>query len=152
MEHASRTPRPRYNRSSTALSTISRAPSLSYSPSSTAAGMSFPYTPQTTVTTSSRPLPPRANPFSTSYKYSRSTDLVNPFAITPMIPQTAPSSLHQQTTARDRRVSLKSGAGAATSTGFAEGEILYEKYVLQPSPSPGVGTGSLKQLFRFSEI
>lgn len=72
--------------------------------------------------------------------------------MTPMVPQTAPSSLHQQTTQKDRRLSLKSGAGAATSTGFAEGEILYEKCALLPSPSPGVATGSLKQLFRFGDV
>ncbi|KAF2434470.1 hypothetical protein EJ08DRAFT_467429 [Tothia fuscella] len=135
------TPRPRYNRSSTALSTMSQAPSLSHSPTSTT-GMSFPYTPSTT----SRPLPPRTNPFSTSYKYARSIDLVNPFA--QAMPQTAPSSLHQQT--RDRRVSLKSGAGAQTSTGFAEGEILYEKMMTTHS-SPSAGNGSLRQLFHYNE-
>lgn len=141
VEHS--TPRPRYNRSSTALSAMSQAPSLSHSPTSTA-GMSFPYTPSTT----SRPLPPRSNPFSTSYKYSRSIDLVNPFAITPIVPTTAPSSLHYQS--HNRRQSLKSGAGAQTSNGFAEGEMLYEKMMMSATPSPG--HGSLKQLFKFNEM
>jgi hypothetical protein len=68
--------------------------------------------------------------------------------MTPMT-VTAPSSLHQQY--RDRRESLKSGAGAQTSNGYAEGEMqLYEKVMMAASPSPG--HGSLKQLFRFNEM
>jgi hypothetical protein len=149
-EHTPRAPRPTYNRSSTALSTLSQAPSLSDSPTSTN-GMSFPYTPSSTQ----RPLPPRTNPFSTSYKYSRSIDLVSPFAITPIVPTTAPSSLHgghhHHRSNRKHSRELKSGAGALTSNGFAEGKmLLYEKAPIMNSPSPG--HGSLKQLFRFSEM
>jgi hypothetical protein len=144
-EHS--TPRPRYNRSSTGLSMMSQAPSLSHSPTSTV-GMSFPYTPSTT----SRPLPPRNNPFSTSYKgYSRSIELVNPFAMTPMKPitTTAPSSLHKSY--YDRRGSLKSGPDTQTSNESAEGRISYEKLLMSQSPS-SPSHGSLKQLFRFNEM
>jgi len=61
---------------------------------------------------------------------------------------TAPSSPHHQKL--DRRDSLKSGAGAQTSNGYAEGEMLYEKMLMSASTSPG--HGSLKQLFKFSEM
>ncbi|TID14571.1 hypothetical protein E6O75_ATG08717 [Venturia nashicola] len=158
--HQSSTPRPRYNRSFTALSTISNAPSLSHSPTSSTAGMSYPYTPSSIT---QRPLPSRINPFSTSYKDTRSIDLVNPFALTSSrhpIPTTAPSSLHhhlrRDSAHRPRRDSAQYGnpsAGAQMSQGFAEGELMsYEK-----AGSPVKGNqkgvyGSLKQLFRFSEM
>ncbi|KIW02144.1 hypothetical protein, variant [Verruconis gallopava] len=140
-ESHSRTPRPQYKRSSTNYSSMSNAPSLSQSPTSTTAGMSFPYTPV------SRPLPPRTNPtYSTSFKFSKSIELVNPYpAMTQMMPTTAPSSLH------DSRRGLKSGAGAATSQGIAEGEVIYEKSPI-PLSTSGPDQSSLKKLFRFNEM
>lgn len=76
----SRTGRPLYNRSSTAYS----VPSLSHSPVSTS--NSLPYTP------ASRPLPPRTNPsYSTSFKHSKSIDLVNPFSAMTLINPIAPN-------------------------------------------------------------
>jgi hypothetical protein len=154
--HHSSTPRPRYNRSYTALSNLSNAPSLSHSPTSMA-GMSFPYTPSSTH---QRPLPSRTNPFSTSCKDTRSIDLVNPFAVTSSrypIPTTAPSSLHhhhhhpRHDSAQYER---KASATAQMSQGFAEGELMcYEKERVVGSPMrAGEGYGSLKQLFRFSEM
>jgi hypothetical protein len=147
--HHSSTPRPKYNRSYTALSTMSNAPSLSHSPTS-ATGMSFPYTPSSTQ----RPLPSRINPFSTSYKDTRSIDLVNPFALTSRhpIPTTAPSSLHHRSRHDSVQYDHKASATAQTSQGFAEGEMLvYEKERVIGSPMRD-GHGSLKQLFRFSEM
>jgi hypothetical protein len=140
-ESQSRTPRPQFKRSSTNYSLMSNAPSLSHSPTSTTAGMSYPYTPV------SRPLPPRTNPtYSTSFKYSRSIDLVNPFPVmSQMVPTTAPSSL------RHNRRSLKSSAGATTSQGIANGEMMYEKSPI-PLSTSGPDYGSLKKLFRFSEM
>ncbi|QDS74845.1 hypothetical protein FKW77_002947 [Venturia effusa] len=159
----SSTPRPHYNRSSTTLSTLSNAPSLSHSPTSSTAGMSYPYTPSSTA---QRPLPSRINPFSTSYNDTRSIDLVNPFAPTSSrhpIPTTAPSSLHHHTHPRrhdsayhSRRDSTQYGnpsAGAQVSQGFAEGEMMaYEKVGSAVRGAQGEGYGSLKQLFRFSEM
>lgn len=158
--HHSSTPRPRYNRSYTALSTMSNAPSLSHSPTSSTAGMSFPYTPSSTT---QRPLPSRINPFSTSYKDIRSIDLVNPFALTSSrqpIPTTAPSSLHhlprRDSASQPRRDSAQYGnpsAGAQISQGYAEGEMMsYEKVGSPVRGMQGEGYGSLKQLFRFSEM
>ncbi|KAF2497505.1 hypothetical protein BU16DRAFT_316011 [Lophium mytilinum] len=124
---ATRPTRPRYNRASTSHATMSAAPSLSHTPASSAS-MSMPYTP------SNRPLPPRNNPHSSSYKGygSRSIDLVMPFTTG----ATAPSSLNY---------SLKSAASSRTELGVVEGEIRYEKVARIPSVSPA--NGSLKQLF-----
>jgi hypothetical protein len=148
--HQSSTPRPKYNRSYTALSTLSNAPSLSHSPTSMT-GMSFPYTPSSTQ----RPLPSRINPFSTSYKDSRSIDLVNPFALTSRhpIPITAPSSLHHHPRHDSAQYEHNASATTQISQGFAEGEMLmmYGKERLAGSPLRD-GHGSLKQLFRFSEM
>jgi hypothetical protein len=116
--------RPRYSRASTSQVTHSAAPSLSHTPASSIS-YSLPYTPST------RPLPPRKNPYSSSYA-SRSTDLVTPFTYA-----TAPSSPPQY--------SLKTPPISRTSTGAAEGEIMYEKKSPVPSVSPA--NGSLKQLF-----
>ncbi|KAF2730680.1 hypothetical protein EJ04DRAFT_36700 [Polyplosphaeria fusca] len=116
--------RPRYNRASISQATFSAAPSLSHTPASSIS-YSLPYTPST------RPLPPRTNPNSSSYG-SRSIDLVTPFTYA-----TAPSSPPQY--------SLKSAPVSRTSTGAAEGEILYEKKSPVPSVSPA--NGSLRQLF-----
>lgn len=142
----SSTPRPRNNRSYTALSTLSNAPSLSHSPTSTT-GMSFPYTPSST---SQRPLPSRINPFSTSYKDTRSIDLVNPFALTSSrhpVPTTAPSSLHHRHDSA--QYERKASATAQTSQGFAEGEMMNYERVGGPIRSVE-GYESLKQLFLFS--
>lgn len=160
--HHSSTPRPRYNRSFTALSTMSNAPSLSHSPTSSTAGMSFPYTPSSTT---QRPLPSRINPFSTSYKDTRSIDLVNPFALTASrhpIPTTAPSSLHhhprhdsayQTSSRRDSAQYGNPSAGAQMSLGYAEGELMsYDKAGSPVGEMQGERYGSLKQLFRFSEM
>ncbi|KAF2270222.1 hypothetical protein CC78DRAFT_574352 [Lojkania enalia] len=117
--------RPRYNRASTSQATFSAAPSLSHTPASSIS-FSLPYTPST------RPLPPRTNPHSSSYG-SRSIDLVTPFTHA----TTAPSSPPQY--------SLKSAAVSRTSTSAIEGEIVYEKKTPVPSVSPA--NGSLKQLF-----
>ena len=135
-ELLSRTPRPRYNRSSTSIAGLSAAPSLSDSPTSTDA-MSMPYTPF------NRPLPTRYNPFSSSYG-TKTVDLVNPFAIVqPAMPTTAPSSLMHA-------YSFKSPAVTSGSTDLAEGDVTYEKRGSISSSSPD--HGSLKQLFRFSEM
>lgn len=135
-EMVSRTPRPRYNRSSTSVSHLSTAPSLSQSPTSTDP-MSMPYTPST------RPLPPRYNPFSSSY-CARTIDLVNPFAtVQPTAPTTAPSSL-------THAHSLKSRPVSGPSMELVEGDVMYEKRASIATSSPS--HGSLKQLFRFSEM
>ncbi|OCK89407.1 uncharacterized protein K441DRAFT_667493 [Cenococcum geophilum 1.58] len=123
-ETSGRQTRPRYNRSPMSMVTMSAAPSLSHTPTSSAS-MSMPYTP------SNRPLPPRSNPHSSSYG-SRSIDLVMPFTAT-----AAASSLSQY--------SLKSAASSRTSIDAVEGEILYEKQSTIPTASPA--NGSLKQLF-----
>ncbi|OCL15464.1 hypothetical protein AOQ84DRAFT_370344 [Glonium stellatum] len=124
-ETCGRQTRPRYNRSSTSMATMSAAPSLSHTPASSVS-VSMPYTP------SNRPLPPRNNPHSSSYG-SRSIDLVMPLTAA----TTASTSLGQY--------SLKSAASSRTSIGAVEGEILYEKKPTIPTVSPA--NGSLKQLF-----
>jgi hypothetical protein len=118
-----RSVRPRYNRASTSQVTFSAAPSLSHTPTSSAS-FSLPYTPST------RPLPHRVNPHSSSYS-AKSIDLVTPFAYA-----TAPSSPPQY--------SLKSAPVSTTSKGNAAGEILYAK---SPITSLSLANGSLKQLF-----
>jgi hypothetical protein len=137
----SKTPRPQFKRSSTGYSTMSNTASLSHSPSSTVAGMSFPYTP------ASRPLPPRTNPtYSTSFKYSKSIDLVNPFpAMTQIVPTTAPSSPHTRRTGIARQVNTE------YNTTSSNVDVVYGKNTLQ-SNTPGSEQGSLKQLFRFNEM
>lgn len=115
--------RPHYNRASTSQVTFSAAPSLSHTPASSIS-YSLPYTPST------RPLPPRTNPHSSSYG-ARSVDLVTPFTYA-----TAPSSPPQY--------SLKSAPISTTSRGNVEGEIMYQK---SPVPSVSSANGSLKQLF-----
>ncbi|ORX96441.1 hypothetical protein BCR34DRAFT_593874 [Clohesyomyces aquaticus] len=117
--------RPRYNRASTSQATLSAAPSLSHTPASSIS-YSLPYTPST------RPLPPRTNPHSSSYG-SRSIDLVTPFTYAATAPSTPPG------------YSLKSAPISHTSTSSVEGEIRYEKKSTIPSVSPA--NGSLKQLF-----
>ncbi|KAF2477557.1 uncharacterized protein BDR25DRAFT_2008 [Lindgomyces ingoldianus] len=117
--------RPRYNRASTSQATFSAAPSLSHTPASSIS-FSLPYTPST------RPLPPRTNPHSSSYG-SRSINLVTPLSH----PATAPSSPPQY--------SLKSAPISRTSISSVEGEIRYEKKSPIPSVSPA--NGSLKRLF-----
>ncbi|OCK81090.1 hypothetical protein K432DRAFT_416285 [Lepidopterella palustris CBS 459.81] len=124
-ETSARPTRPRYHRSSTSQVIMSVAPSLSHTPASSVS-ISMPYTPST------RPLPPRNNPHSSSYG-SRSIDLVMPFTAA----TTAPPSLTQY--------SLKSAASSRTSIGLVEGEILYEKKSTIPTASPA--NGSLKRLF-----
>ncbi|KAF2653221.1 hypothetical protein K491DRAFT_603334 [Lophiostoma macrostomum CBS 122681] len=124
------TPNATYNHSSQSQSHIqtqSAAPSLSHTPASSFS-FSLPYTPST------RPLPPRTNPHSTSYG-SRSIDLVTPFGYA-----TAPSTPPSQ-----QQYTMKAGPlHAQTNKGNAEGEILYAK---SPIPSVGSANGSLKQLF-----
>ncbi|KAF2191475.1 hypothetical protein K469DRAFT_720500 [Zopfia rhizophila CBS 207.26] len=127
-ESAVRPTRPRYNRASTSQATFSAAPSLSHTPASSVS-FSLPYTPST------RPLPPRTNPHSSSYG-SRSIDLVTPFTYTATTPSSPP------------QYSLKSMPVSQTSTGVVEGEILYEKKSPIPSVSPA--NGSLKRLFASS--
>lgn len=125
--------RPRYNRASTSTTGFSIAPSLSHTPSHTptsTASASLAYSP-------SRPLPMRNNPYN-SYA-SRSIDLVTPFVTAPT---TAPPSLKDS--------SLKSQATLSTTTGVAAAEMMYEKKQSLPPASPG--QGSLRQLFRFSEM
>ncbi|KAF2248225.1 hypothetical protein BU26DRAFT_329508 [Trematosphaeria pertusa] len=115
--------RPRYNRASTSQVTFSAAPSLSHTPASSVS-FSLPYTPST------RPLPRRTNPHSSSYG-SRSIDLVTPWTHA----STAPSSPPQY--------SLKAAPISRTSTSHIEGEILYEK---SPIPSVSPANGSLGRL------
>jgi len=137
VEMMSRTPRPRYNRSSTSIAGLSTAPSLSDSPSS-ADALSMPYTP------SNRPLPTRYNPFSSSSCSTRTADLVNPFAIVqPVMPTTAPSSLSHP-------YSFKSRAVTSQSADLAEGDVAYDRRGPISSSSPS--HASLKQMFRFSEM
>ncbi|KAF2205290.1 hypothetical protein GQ43DRAFT_362749 [Delitschia confertaspora ATCC 74209] len=116
--------RPPYNRSSTSQATSSAAPSLSHTPASSVS-YSMPFTPST------RPLPPRTNPHISSYG-SRSIDLVTPFTIA-------------NVTSSPPSYSLKSDPISTTSTGTAEGEILYEKKLPLPTSTPV--NGSLKRLF-----
>lgn len=107
----------------------SSAPSLSDTPTSfasTAASVS-----------SSRPLPKRTTPYSTSFKPG-SVDLV-----TPVLAVSA-SSLD----AKDS--SLRSSASTSTTIRVAEGEMIYEKKPFSPSVSPR--RGSLRQLFSHDAI
>lgn len=112
--------RPRFNRSSTSQISFTAAPSLSHTPASSIS-YSLPYTPATT-----RPLPPRANPHSSSYG-AKTIDLVTPL--------TTPSS--------PKHYSHKSHAISRTVTSTIEGEIIYVK---SPVPSPSAASGSLGQL------
>lgn len=88
----------------------------------------MPYTPST------RPLPPRTNPSSSSYTH-KSIDLVTPLTY----PSTAPSS--------PRQYSLKSHAETATSASTIEGEIMYAK---TPIASMSLANGSLGRLLASS--
>ena len=131
IESQSRTPRPQMKRSSTGYSTHSNAPSLSHSPTSTAAGMSLPYTP------ASRPLPPRTNPtYSTSFKHSKSTDLVNPFPTMTQMFSAQPSLSKTDAFARPELSGV---------------EATYVRNTI-PLSSSGPASGSLKKLFRFNEM
>ncbi|KAF1987894.1 hypothetical protein K402DRAFT_329483 [Aulographum hederae CBS 113979] len=128
-EESRRTPRPRYNRSSTSMANMSIAPSLSHTPNSSVS-MSMPYTP------SARPLPPRTQ-HSSSYT-SKSVDLVTPFAPMPMASSESLTTL----------TGLKTPPMTRSTTDFtAMGEMQYEKKSSLPSLSPG--HGSLKQLLSF---
>ncbi|KAI8942117.1 hypothetical protein NX059_000211 [Plenodomus lindquistii] len=121
--HASeivRPSRPRYNRASTSQISFSAAPSLSHTPASSVS-YSLPYTPATT-----RPLPPRTNPHTSSYS-AKSIDLVTPL--------TAPIS--------PKLYSHKTSPILRTSKSVIEGEIIYVK---SPVPSPSAASGSLGQL------
>lgn len=125
-ETAVRPVRPRYNRASTSQATLSNAPSLSHTPASSFS-FSLPYTPSST-----RPLPPRTNPHSSSFG-AKSIDLVIPSSVA-----TSPTTTYPQ-------YSLKSAPVlTTTSIGPIEGEILYEK---SPIPSLSPANGSLRQLF-----
>lgn len=125
-------PRHRYNRSLTSTTAISTAPSLSHTPNSTTS-TSFPYTPST------RPLPPRTNPYSASYA-ARSINLVMPF--TPGT-TTAPSSFAGY-------AHLQTEPTSESTPVIVEGEMLYLKREMVPYSSSG--QGSLRQLFRFNEM
>jgi hypothetical protein len=118
--------RPRYNRASTSQVNFAAAPSLSHTPAS-AVSFSLPYTPATT-----RPLPPRNNPHSSSYA-SKSIDLVTPL--------TAPSS--------PKMYSYKTPPISRMSTSTIEGEIIYAK---SPVPSPSVASGSLGRLLNSTHL
>ncbi|KAJ4298257.1 hypothetical protein N0V90_006156 [Kalmusia sp. IMI 367209] len=115
--------RPHYTRASTSHVSFSMAPSLSHTPASSAS-FSLPYTPST------RPLPPRTNPHSSSYTY-KSIDLVTPLTYA----STAPSS--------PRQYSLKTHPETATSASTIEGEIRYQK---SPIMSMSPANGSLGRL------
>lgn len=115
--------RPRYNRASTSQVSFSAAPSLSHTPASSVS-FSLPYTPA--YVPSSRPLPPRNKPHSSSYS-SKSIDLVTPL--------TMPSS--------PKQYSHKTPPISRTSTNPIEGEIVYAK---SPVPSLGAANGSLSRL------
>jgi hypothetical protein len=117
---AVRAPRPHYHRASASHINFSAAPSLSHTPTSMAS-FSLPYTPATI-----RPLPPRHNPYGSSYS-SKTIDLVTPL--------TAPSS--------PKAYSHKSYAVSTTSTSTIEGEIVYAK---SPVPSFSGANGSLGRL------
>jgi len=121
---------------------ISAAPSLSHTPTSTAS-MSVPYTPST------RPLPRRNNPWG-SYG-TKSTDLVQPFASMTMTtstkePVTAPSTFHQGSYSFKARPST-----AAPSRGVVvEGELHSYEKLTTISSTPG--HGSLKALLDFNKM
>ncbi|KAI9712094.1 MAG: hypothetical protein M1820_001803 [Bogoriella megaspora] len=163
-----RTTRPRYSRGNGSSTTTTTLPSLSHTPTSTIASTSIPYTPST------RPLPPRHNPHSTSLG-SRGIDLVMPFTLTPALPPTAPASLsslpsphtHTHTTISPSSAStLKSAAVTQAAPIAADGVLSYTKIELperrrtegeageesRGGQEKGQGQGSLKQLFRFGEM
>ncbi len=117
---SNRPSRPRYNRASTSQINFGNVPSLSHTPMS-AGGFSLPFTPSTT-----RPLPPRNKPHSSSYG-SKSIDLVTPL--------TAPSS--------PKQYSHKTPPISQTSTNTIEGEIVYAK---SPVSTVSVTNGSLSRL------
>ncbi|KAF9737568.1 hypothetical protein PMIN06_007812 [Paraphaeosphaeria minitans] len=119
--------RPHYSRASTSHVNFSAEPSLSHTPASSIS-YSMPYTPST------RPLPPRTNPSSSSYTH-KSIDLVTPLTYA----STAPSS--------PRQYSLKSHAETATSASTIEGEIMYAK---TPIASMSPANGSLGRLLASS--
>lgn len=113
--------RPRYSRASASHATFSVAPSLSHTPASSVS-YSLPYSPAATT----RPLPPRHNPHSSSYG-AKTIDLVTPV--------TAPSS--------PKYYSHKTYPISTTSTSTIEGEIVYAK---SPVPTFSVANGSLGRL------
>lgn len=115
-----RSSRPRYSRASASQMSVTAAPSLSHTPTSSVS-YSLPYTPANT-----RPLPPRTNPHTSSY-CAKSIDLVTPL--------TAPSS--------PKQYSHKTPPIMRTSISTIEGEIVYAK---SPVPSPSTASGSLGQL------
>lgn len=115
--------RPQYTRGSTSQTSHSAAPSLSHTPSSSIS-YSLPYTPST------RPLPQRTNPYSSS-QGSKSIDLVTPWGYSATAPMTPP------------QYSQKGVTTAMTSANNAQGEILYEK---SPIPSVSPANGSLGRL------
>ncbi|KAF1970724.1 hypothetical protein BU23DRAFT_201969 [Bimuria novae-zelandiae CBS 107.79] len=115
--------RPHYSRASTSHVNFSAAPSLSHTPASSFS-YSLPYTPST------RPLPPRTNPHSSSYSH-KSIDLVTPLTY----PATAPSS--------PKPYLVRSGARTVTSLSTTEGEITYAK---SPITSSSPANGSLGRL------
>ena len=122
--------RPYYNRASTSHVTFSAAPSLSHTPASSIS-YSLPYTPST------RPLPPRTNPHSSSYT-QKSIDLVTPLVYPSTAPPTAlPSS------PRTNPYPAPPVAYTATSASTIGGEITYAK---SPITSSSPANGSLGRL------
>lgn len=115
--------RPHYSRTSTSQINFSAMPSLSHTPTSSCS-FSLPYTPYTPATT--RPLPPRTNPHTSSYA-SKSIDLVTPL--------TAPSS--------PKQYSYKAPPISKTSISTIGGELVYAK---SPIPSMSPANGSLGRL------
>ncbi|KAF2126108.1 hypothetical protein P153DRAFT_369463 [Dothidotthia symphoricarpi CBS 119687] len=115
--------RPHYSSTSTSQFSFGAAPSLSHTPTSSYS-FSLPYTPYTSATT--RPLPPRTNPHTSSYA-SKSIDLVTPL--------TAPSS--------PKQYSYKAPPISRTSASTIEGELVYAK---SPVPSMSPANGSLGRL------
>jgi hypothetical protein len=128
-------------------STASLAPSLTNSPS--------PSTSPTTPISSlpySRPLPPRTNPYSSSYG-ARSINLVTPYA--------RPQSLPQSRLADSSLAGLKSAPSIGTDVGAAElpdelpsnaaEELSYEKKAMVARHEVE-GHGHLRSLFRFSDM
>ncbi|KAF2675554.1 hypothetical protein BT63DRAFT_41657 [Microthyrium microscopicum] len=129
-------------------STISLAPSLTHSPSPGTSPSSL--TPLSSMPlTYSRPLPSRANPYSSSFG-AKSINLVTPLAGAQSLPQSK-STISLPGLKAQASVATNVGADDLPNEMPAE-ELKYEKKTMVGSPQPEVATGALRSLFRFDEM
>ncbi len=137
--------RPQFNRTSISQVSYSAAPSLSHTPASSAS-FSLPYTPL--YTPSTRRLPWRTNPYSSSYG-AKSNDLVTPWTLREPEKGTETETETETETATATpppsppHYSMKSAPSTKMEDSRAAGVILYAK---SPIPSVSLANGSLGRL------